>query len=282
MSGPSFTLAGRRARAAAITVCAGTLALAAGCSAGTTSGTTSSTAATRTSARTALVLAADEAERVTSMTASFSSEVSGNAAQNFAGTMRAQLKPTLVAEVTANVVASGQPLHLTEILTDKAMYLKLAALAKETGKPWVKIPFSGLSGNGGALFSQLVQSVQNDNPAQQITMASASKNVRVVGTQVIDGVPTTEYAGSYTAAAALAKLSPSQRQTLGPELKDVRGQAHYTEWIDAQHHVRKSVITETVNGEHVTLTFNITAINEPVDIVLPRPRRVALLPSGSL
>ena len=277
MSGLSLTLAGRRVRAAAVTVCAGTLALAAGCSAGTTS----SAGAQPPSPRTALILAADEAKRVTSMTASFSTAVSGTAGQ-FAGTMQAQLKPTLVAEVTANVVANGQTLDLTEILTDNAMYLKLAALSKETGKPWVKIPFSDLSGNQGALFSQLVQGVQNDNPAQQITMVSASKNVRVAGTQVIDGVRTTEYTGSYSAAAAEALLTPSQRKTLGPELKQISGLARFTEWIDAQHQVRRTVITETANGQHVTLTFNITAVNQPVHIALPGPRRVALLPAGSL
>jgi hypothetical protein len=278
MSGLSFTLAGRRARAAAVTLCAGTLALAAGCSAGTTSGT----AAKPPSPRTALILAADQAERVTSMTASFSSQVSGSAGENFAGTMQAQLKPTLEAEVTGSVGASGETLDLTEILTDKAMYLKMAELSKEIGKPWVKIPFSEMGGSQGALLSQLVQGVHNDNPAQQITMVSASKNVRVVGTQVIDGVRTTEYTGSYSPAAALAALTPSERKTLGPELKQVSGQVHFTEWIDAQHHVRKSIVTETANGQRVTLMFNITAINQPVHIVLPRPRRVALVPAGSL
>ena len=216
------------------------------------------------------------------MTASFSSQVSGKAAEDFAGTMRAQLKPTLVAEATANIDESGQSLSLTEILTGKALYLKMAELSKETGKPWIKIPFSHLGGREGALFSQLVQGVQNDNPAQQITMASVSKNVRVAGTQMIDGVHTTEYAGSYTAAAALAKLSASERKTLQADLKGLSGQVHFTEWIDAQHQVRKAVITETVNAEHVTLTFNIISVNEPLNIVLPRPRHVALLPAGAL
>ncbi len=280
MSGRFFTfaLAGRRARAAAVTCCAAALALAAGCSAGITSGT----AAKPPSPRTELILAADQAERVTSMAASFSSQTSGNAAENFTGTMQAQLKPTLEVEVTGSAVVSDGTLNLTEILTDKALYIKMPQLSKLAGKPWVKVPFSGLSGSQGALFSQLVQGVQNDSPSQQITMMSTSKNVRAAGTQVIDGVRTTAYTGSFTAAAALAALSPSERQTLGPELKQVQGQAHFTEWIDAQHHVRRSTMTETVNGAQVTLAFTITAFNQPVHIVLPRPRRVALVPGGSL
>jgi hypothetical protein len=276
MSGPSFTLAGRRARAAAVTFCAATLALVAGCSALTSS----STAAKPPSPRTELILAADQAERVTSMTASFS-QTSGSAAENFAGTMQAQLRPTFEAEVTGSVATGSGTLDMTEILTDKALYIKMAELSKLAGKPWVKVPFSDLSGNQGALLSQMVQGVQNDNPTQQIAMVSASKNVRVVGTQVIDGVRTTEYAGSFTAAAALATLSPSERKTLQPDLKQISGQVHFTEWINAQHYVSKSIIAETANGQPVTLTFSISDVNQPVNIVLPRPRRVALLPAGS-
>ena len=137
-------------------------------------------------------------------------------------------------------------------------------------------------GNDGALFSQLLQDVQNNNPQQQAKMLTASKNVRSLGTFAIDGVRTTEYTGSYTTASALAVLSPSQRKVLGPELKQLTGAIRFSDWIDAQHHVRKTVITETVSGQQITLTTNTTAINQPVNIKLPPRRRVALIPAGSL
>lgn len=264
-------------RAAIVTVSAGALALLAGCSAGTTS----STAAKPANPRTALILAADHAAQLSSMNASFS-QTSTDATQNFAGTVQMQLKPTLLAEVAGEVAAGGQSLHLTEILTSKAIYLKLAELSQETGKPWTEIPFSGLPGKSSALMTQLMQGVENDNPASQAKMVSASKNVHVAGTQVVDGVQTTKYSGSYTPAAALAVLTPSERQTLAGDLKGLTGQVHYTEWIDAQHQVRKTVVTETVNGQQVVLTFNITAINQGVHVKLPPRRRVAVLPAGSL
>jgi hypothetical protein len=277
MNGDSFTLAGRRARVAIVTVSAGALALLAGCSAGTTS----STAATSANPRTALILAADHAAQLSSMDASFS-QTSTDATQNFSGTVQMQLKPTLVAEVAGDVAAGGQSMHLTEILTGTAIYLKLAELSQETGKPWTEIPFSGLPGKSSALMTQLMQGVENDNPASQARMVSASKNVHVSGTQMVDGVETTKYEGSYTPAAALAALTPSERRTLGADLKGLTGQVRYTEWIDAQHYARKTIVTETVNGQHVTLTFNITAINQAVHVKLPPRRKVAVLPAGSL
>jgi hypothetical protein len=162
------------------------------------------------------------------------------------------------------------------------MYLKMAELSKEAGKPWVEIPFSELKGSAGAVFSQLLQNVQNNNPQQQAKMLTASKNVRSLGTHTIDGVRTTEYTGSYTTASALAMLSPSQRKVLGPELKQLTGPIRFSDWIDAQHQVRRTVITESVSGQQITLTTNTTAINQPVNIKLPPRRRVALIPAGSL
>jgi hypothetical protein len=106
--------------------------------------------------------------------------------------------------------------------------------------------------------------------------------VRSLGTHTIDGVRTTEYTGSYTTASALAMLSPSQRKVLGPELTQLTGPIRFSDWIDAQHQVRRTVITESVSGQQITLTTNTTAINQPVNIKLPPRRRVALIPAGSL
>ena len=278
MSGLSFTLADRRARVAAVAFCAGILALVAGCSAGAPSSTGAS--AKPTSPRTALLLAAEQTGKLDTMAASYTAQTNGS--QTLASTILVQYKPALLIKAVANVEASGQSLHITEIVSSKAMYLKMAELSKEAGKPWVEIPFSELKGSAGAVFSQLLQNVQNNNPQQQAKMLTASKNVRSLGTHTIDGVRTTEYTGSYTTASALAMLSPSQRKVLGPELKQLTGPIRFSDWIDAQHQVRRTVITESVSGQQITLTTNTTAINQPVNIKLPPRRRVALIPAGSL
>lgn len=63
--------------------------------------------------------------------------------------------------------------------------------------------------------------------------------------------------------------------------RQLTGAIRFSDWVDAQHHMRKTVITETVNGEQIVATTT-TAINQPVNIKLPPPRRVALMPAGSL
>jgi hypothetical protein len=283
MSGLTFTFAGRRARAGAIAfcgtaLCATTLALIAGCSAGT-SGSAGATAKP-VSPRTALLLAAQQTGQLNTMAASLSAQSNGS--QTLTSTILVQYKPALLIEATANVAAEGQSMHLTEIVNSKAIYLKLAELSQETGKPWVEIPFSDLKGNTGAVLSQLLQNVQSDNPEQQAKMLTASKNVHSLGTQTVNGVRSTEYSGSYTTTSALAVLSPSERKALAPELKQLTGPIHFTDWIDAQHHVRRTVVTETVSGQQITVTTNTTAINQPVDIKLPPRGRVALIPAGAL
>jgi hypothetical protein len=275
MTRSSCFAAGRRARAAAVVFSAGALALLAGCSAGTPT-----PAAKPMSPRAALLLAARQADQLDTMAVSSSAQTNGS--DTLESTSLIQFKPSLLMEITASVEASGQSLRMTEILSSTALYLKLAALSQETGKPWVKIPLSELKGKESALFSQLLQSAQNNNPQQLAKMLTASKDVRALGTHVIDGVRTTEYTGSYTMAAALAVLSSSQRTALAPELKQLTGGIHFTDWIDAQHHVRRTVVTETVSGRQITLTSNITAINQPLHIKVPPRRRVAVAPAGSL
>jgi hypothetical protein len=54
----------------------------------------------------------------------------------------------------------------------------------------------------------------------------------------------------------------------------------FREWVDGQHHVRKLTEVETVNGDTVNTTINITAIDQPVSITLP-PTSQTFLIQGS-
>ena len=112
-------------------------------------------------------------------------------------------------------------------------------------------------------------------------MLLASKNVRAVGTQVINGVSTTHYTGTFKASAALAKLSPSLRKELAPGLKLITGDIRFNAWIDAQHVVRRITEVYTVMGQTGTATMDVTAVNQPVHIAPPPARRVTLPPAGA-
>jgi hypothetical protein len=91
-------------------------------------------------------------------------------------------------------------------------------------------------------------------------------------TLLISGVSTTEYAGTVKAAAALKAIPASLRQALASELQALGNTTiHFREWIDGQHHLRKMVVTENLNGDTIDTTINVTAVNQPVSITLRRP-----------
>jgi hypothetical protein len=179
------------------------------------------------------------------------------------------------------VTAAGTRTRIKMILTSTAIYLHEASLAGQLGKPWVKVDLSAMSalaGTGGASLVKLVRSLQSNDFTNQAQLFTGATNMRVAGTQTADGVTTTEYTGSLTATAALKALPASFRQALAPELRALgTSPVYFREWVDGQHHVRKLTEVETVNGDTVHITINITAINQPVHITLPPASQTFLI-----
>jgi LppX_LprAFG lipoprotein len=271
---------------AAAALCAGALALMAGCSAGSSSsagpagtrGTAGTTAPV--SAQEAISLAVKESRRVTSEAATFSEQVGSPMIATTAATMQLQLKPVLLVNESLHTTSNGQTNSVDEIVSAKAIYLKSSGLG--AAKPWVEVPFSELSGSLGSAISSLLQSAQNGNAAEQTQVLAASKDVHAVGTQEVNGVETTHYTGTVSVPAALARLSPSVRKGFAPVLKLITGDIRFDVWIDAQHVTRRLVENETVEGEPVTVTVNVTAVNQPVQIAVPPASQVTILPASQL
>jgi hypothetical protein len=264
-------------RLAAVTLSAGAFALLAGC---TASPTGTSGAAKPQNARQAITLASDDTQRANSMAGTFSMRLGSGTAESTTGTIQMQRVPSLLFGENLSISADGHTLPVTEIVSANAIYLKEATLSREMGKPWLEIPFSGLEGGLGSTLARLFQSAQNGNPLEQAQMLAASKNVRAVGMQVVDGVRTTHYTGSFTPSAAISALSPSLRTAVRPILSAITGDIRFNAWIDAQHQVRKVTEAETVGGQPVTVTTNVTSIDQPVHIAVPAASQVATLPKS--
>lgn len=267
---------------AAAGLCAAIVTLIAGCSTGTSASGTAASAAKPMSPHQAISLAADQSQRITSASSTMTIKVAGATNATTTGSMQMQLKPALLASAKLNISSGGQTIPIQEIISSKAIYMKIPGLARMTGRPWLKISLTKLSGKLGASLGQLLQNLQNSNPLDQTRILAVSKNARVTGTEVIGGVRTTRYSGSYSASAALASLSPRLRKLMAPALKTVTGDVRFTVWIDAQHQVRRVAETEKVSGETVDTLINVTAINQPVQITLPPSSQVATLPHGLL
>jgi hypothetical protein len=266
-------------RAAAAGLSAAALTLLAACSSGGSG--PASTASTPLTPRQALLAAASHAQQVTS--ASETLTVRGSGAQNTAttGTIQFQRKPTLQASEILNTTVAGKSTQIKVILTGTAIYLHEAALAGQLGKPWLKLDLSALNGTPLASISQLVHSLQGNDFANQTQLLAVAKNARVVGTQTIDGVATTEYAGSVRAPEALKAMPASFRKVMAPELQILgNGTISFHVWIDGQHHTRRIADVETVKGQTINTTVNITAINQPVHITIPSASQTVTPPGA--
>lgn len=276
---------GRAAGRLAAVAAAGTAAalLAAGCSSGKVSGQGST--GPGISPGQAITLASQQAKNATSFSSSLSINMSGVASGTMAGTLKMRTRPLLFDAdfTTMNVSGQSMPGGIEEILTGHTLYLKMPVLAQQLGKPWVKFSFAELQHGTGISFAQIIQQAQQNNPLVQMQMLAGAKNVRVAGHQVLDGVQTTHYTGSYTVATALARLPSSLRAT---ERKGLQAlgvtSVQFSVWIDGQHQARKIVAYETGTSEHATVTLTVTGVNQPIAVTLPSARQVATIPASAL
>ncbi|HEX5295884.1 MAG TPA: LppX_LprAFG lipoprotein [Streptosporangiaceae bacterium] len=281
------SIPGSSRRPAAIGLSAAALALLAACSSGgsgsassaqtSTGAAAASTGAESTAsastgsagtpaARQALLDASTAAQQVNTAVTTMNVKITGSQPGTQTGTLQYQRKPSVLMSEDMHIVAQGGTTDIKMILTDTDVYFSEPGLSAK----WTKLNRSSLSGPAAASFGKLIQTMQSNDFANQQQMLAAAKDVHQAGTQTIDGAQTTEYDGSIRASDAIKALSPGVRGILGPQLQTLGDSViSFREWIDGQHHVRRVIENETVKGNNLTTTMNITGINQPVQITLP-------------
>jgi hypothetical protein len=249
-----------------------------GCKAGALTGASSSStpsAATATatggssqvasSAASAIAAMASNAPGVTSFVARLSIHASGRLAADLAGTVYEQTQPNPLIEVRTTV-----PSGLEAILAGNTAYLKIGALTRTAGKPWVQAPISGLEGSTGANLAPMIQQLQASNPLAQTQMFAASTNVREFGTPMLSGVRTTEYSGSYGVEEGLARLAPSQQAALRTDMESSGiTSTRFTVWVDSKNQVRRISLVEIGKSTKISIVLVIVSVNQLVQIQLP-------------
>lgn len=237
-----------------------------------------------TGAQRAIKLAASRSQEVNTLVANLTehstSSTAGGTTTGLTGTIKVVLKPaTLIAANFTVPAKNAKSLKLEEILTGQAIYFKDPAFSKAAGKTWLKVKISQLSSKTSVTVVALLQNLEGSNPLDQTRLFTASKDVKVVGTQKIHGIATTEYAGTYSPETAFGELSTKLRTLLGPTLRAMgNSPVHFVVWIDGRHIIRKARDTDVVRGQSITTIFNVTSVNKPVKITLPKPGDVGPMP----
>jgi hypothetical protein len=269
--------------AAGAALCAAVIT-AAGCSTGASANHPSAAAGQSQveSAAHAISLAAVQAKNVSSYSATVQIQSTGSAASTISGTVQMQMKPSLLIHQKLNITGRGPSVDggLEAVLTSDTVFLKMSSLGRLLGKPWIKMSIAALSRVSGVNLGQLIQQAQGNNPFAQAQMLAAAKDVHQVGTQVINGVQTTEYTGTYSVATGLNNVVPSQRAQVRQYMKAAGiTSIQFHTWIDAQHHVRKMTLLASGNSIRETIVYVITMINQPVHVRFPAASQLARVPN---
>lgn len=223
----------------------------------------------------AIQAAAEQSKKINSYSIRMDESLTGATAEHITGNMQFRLKPTLLAQVDLSI----PPASVNEILTAKVAYLKIPGLGS-TGKPWVKLSLAGKNGTGAAL-GQLLQSAESSNPANQTAALTASKDLRKTGAEVINGIPTTRYEGSYSVADQLKKMPPALRKITSQSIAALGvTKVQFTIWIDGQHQMRRVITVEKGSSSTITTKLDIISINQPVNVTLPPPSQVTSAPAN--
>lgn len=206
----------------------------------------------------------------------------GQGTVSFTGQMQYQVKPDLAyAMKFDDMSVGGQTMAgMEQRLVGRTMYMKMPAMPQLGGgnaaKPWLKISLDELGRQSGLNIDQLLQQSQQMDPVQNTKMLTASKDVREVGKETVDGVETTHYTGTYRVEDAVAQLPADQqdaiRKTYGQlGMDDMK----FDLWVDDQQLPRKMAMKsqQTASGV-LDMTITYRDFGKPVNIAEPPASQV--------
>lgn len=190
-------------------------------------------------------------------------------------TFAERVHPSPLARINISSISSpGMPMPggITEVGTATTFYIKWPYINQlmHLTKPWLVFSISSATMSSAIDLSQTMDEASGNGPLAQSQMLAAATSVRQVGTGTIDGVPVTEYTGKLPLDKASSYLSGTAKSVVEQANANAGfSVATFTDWIDAKHMVRKSVITEVGTDITENLTVTMTSINQPVNITVP-------------
>jgi hypothetical protein len=164
------------------------------------------------------------------------------------------------------------------------VYMKLPVLTRllPGGKPWIKMDLNEVGKQAGIDISQLTQFA--NNPAQMVDwLRAASGDVTTVGTETVDGVPTTHYRATVDIDKYPDLVPAENREAMRKAVDALKKAAHVSSfpmhvWVGKDGLVRqvRTVLTETIQGQTVNIVTSerFYDFGTPVEIALPSDDQV--------
>jgi hypothetical protein len=163
-----------------------------------------------------------------------------------------------------------------ELLVGDAFYIKAPQGAG--GKPWVTISVSKMSKLIGLDLGSLLN---NSRPDQTVQLLSASGDLKVVGTETVNGMSTQHLSGTVDlnqAMKSMAATSPAYTSIQAMVGSAGITNTHIELWVNAQDIPVRFTETYTSKLGAGSTTMNLTQLNQPVHIVAPKASLVQQFP----
>jgi hypothetical protein len=176
-------------------------------------------------------------------------------------------------DITTTVPGKGD-LEIEELIDGLVLYMKSDALAANLpgGKHWIKLDLQALGKKQGFNLGQLQQLGGGSDPTQFLTYLKKAGDVKKVGSEDINGTPTTHY----HATIDLDKLADAGGAPGAAvrQLEQLTGnkQLPTDVWIDAQGRARRQAISYTAKQPVPTtaqFTIDYEKFGVPVDVQTP-------------
>ncbi|QFG23865.1 DUF6612 family protein [Actinomadura sp. WMMB 499] len=198
-----------------------------------------------------------------------------------AGSMQYQLKPQLAYSMKFDEMSvGGQSMGgMEQILVDRTMYMKMPMLSQLPGgpsKPWMKISLEEVGKASGMNLDQLMQQSQQMDPVANMEKLTASKDVREVGKENVNGVETTHYAGTYQMSEAIAELPADQQEAARKSIAESGIESmKFDVWVDGESLPQKmtmSTPSSAAGAMQMTMTYR--DYGKPVQVAAPPANQV--------
>jgi hypothetical protein len=165
---------------------------------------------------------------------------------------------------------------MEQIITGKVLYMKMPQLARQTGKPWIKIDLSKPNKKLGIDIDQLMQQAQQSDPSDGLRMLQAAGDIERVGTETIRGIKTTRYEGTVDLRKVLAQLGSEQRKQAQALLTEAGATTMDVEvWVDDEGLTRRLTQSyDTKQAGSITMTMDVLGYNVPVSVQAPPASQV--------
>ncbi|MEV7195432.1 DUF6612 family protein [Streptomyces sp. NPDC093510] len=223
--------------------------------------------------------AADKTEDLTSFTFRMKGTVPGDG--------RVQADASMSTEPLAMQMKMSAPDQGPEKMelryVDGGIYLgggKEAAKEMD-GKSWIKFDAKAMEKAGGKSAATSASSQAENNPADQSTLLTGSKDLKKVGSESVGGVETTHYAGTVTLDQMRKLVEDEDAATKKRREKSIKqyedmgvDKLEMDLWVDGEDHTKQFRARGKGDKGRLDMTITFLDYNKPVNVEAPPKSQV--------